>query len=312
MRDRLAFFGKHPLTITYLRYFYIACAVYILVFWRAFWTPDLLFLIFFFLFMLYGQGRQFFVNFGPFVVLLLAYDSLRGIVPYISKNVHFTEMIDFDKWLFGGQLPTAVLQKWLYHGQAAWYDFYFYLVYMAHFIAPMVLAVLIWKLRPMHYLRYVLAFLILSYSGFLTYIAFPAAPPWMASQMGLIDPIQKISTDVWFALGVHSFPTIYEKFSPNLVAAVPSLHAAYSLMIVLFIGRAFGRKWALAFSWYPLSLWFGIVYMGEHYVVDVLIGILYTLGAYGLTSVIAKRYGHHGRRLHTKVANKYGAKALNR
>lgn len=309
MRDRLAYFRKHPLTMRGLRLFYLACLVYMLVFWRIFYTPDLLFIMFFFLFMLYGQGRQFFVNFGPFVVLLLAYDSLRGIVPFISKNVHFMEMINFDKWLFG-QLPTVTLQQWLYHGRTAWYDFYFYLVYMAHFVMPLLVAVLIWKFRPRHYLRYVLAFLILSYGGFLTYILFPAAPPWMASQMGLMPAITKISTNVWFALGVHSFPTIYEKFSPNLVAAVPSLHSAYPLLIVMFIRRAFGWKWAAAMSWYPLSVWVGVVYMGEHYVFDVLAGIVYALAAYGLTAVIASRYGHHGRRLHSRVAKRYGGKSL--
>ncbi|HSX41673.1 MAG TPA: phosphatase PAP2 family protein [Candidatus Saccharimonadales bacterium] len=310
MRDKLAFFGKHPLTVRGMRLFYIVCMVYILVFWRAFWTPDLLFIMFFFLFLLYGQGRQFFVNFGPFVAALLAYDSLRGVVPFLSKHVHFTEMIDFDKWLFGGHLPTVVLQQWWYSGHAVWYDFFFYLLYMCHFVAPMIAAVLIWKYRPQHYLRYGLAFLILSYGGFLTYIAFPAAPPWMASEMHLIPTIHKISSDVWWALGVHNFPTIYQYLSPNLTAAVPSLHSAYPLMIVLFVNRAFGWKWALALAWYPIAIWIGIVYMGEHYVFDAMVGVAYVFIAYWLTALIANRYGHHGRRLHTRIANKYGAKPL--
>lgn len=247
---------------------------------RTFLTPDVLFFILFLLFLSYGLAIQFVVRFLPFLGLLVSYDGLRGFIPFVSKRVHFTEMIDFDRWLGGGTIPTVHLQHLLYHGRLHWYDFYFYGLYMMHFVLPVLFAVLVWRRRAQHYWTYVWSLVTLSFAGFFTYLAFPAAPPWMAAEKGMILPIEKISTDVWYAFGVHNFPTLYEKFSPNLVAAVPSLHAAYPTLVALFVWRLFGKKWgALAFL-YPLSMWIGVVYMGEHYVFDVILGALYAAAAF--------------------------------
>jgi hypothetical protein len=293
-------YHKNP-RMFWLRSIYIAGLAYTVIFWRAVWTPDLLFFMLLGLAGLYGMGRQFLTQFGPFVILLLAYDSLRSIAPFLNHHVHYYEMINFDKWMTGGTLPTVDLQHIFYHGYLAWYDYYLYFLYMCHFLVPFIVALLIWRLRPAHYNRFVVAFLILSYAGFLTYIIFPAAPPWMASEMGMIPHIHKISTDIWWALGVHNYPSIYREFSPNLVAAVPSLHAAYPTLITLFVWRAFGWRWGLATIWYPLSMWFGIIYMGEHYIFDALLGIAYAAAAYYATMLLFRHYGHHARRIKGKT-----------
>ncbi len=289
----------------WLRVSYLAAMAYILVFWRAIWTPDLLFFMFLGLFFLYGLGRQFLLQFGPFVLLLLAYDGLRSFAPLVNNRVHYTEMIDFDKWLAGGILPTVQLQQWWFHGSVSWYDYYFYLAYMCHFLVPLALAILIWRVRPAHYNRYAASFVLLSYAGFVTYILYPAAPPWMASEMGLIPQIHKVSTDIWWSLGVQDFPSIYRTLSPNLVAAVPSLHAAYATLAAMFVFRVFGRRWGAVSTIYPLTIWVGIIYMGEHYVVDALLGIIYAAGAYALTQRLFDQYGAHARKIRGRVIRSY-------
>lgn len=40
---------------------------------------------------------------------------------------------------------------------------------------------------------------------------------------------------------------------------------------------------------YPVSVWIGVVYLGEHYVVDALLGALYTVGAYYLAKYVCVR-----------------------
>ena len=117
--------------------------------------------------------------------------------------------------------------------------------------------------------------------GFATFVAMPAAPPWMASRDGYIQPITRISTDVWYGLGIRDFPSVYNKISPNPVAAVPSLHAAYATLIALYIRKAFGRKWGILSLIYPLCIYFGTVYQGEHYLIDELLGSVYAFIAYG-------------------------------
>jgi hypothetical protein len=264
------------------RHLYLICVLawYLAYGWKSFLTVDVLFLLFLPAAFIYRKGLEYIKRFLPFVILVLTYDSLRGLVPLFVHNIHFHEMIAFDKWMSFGHIPTVTLQHILYQGQLHWYDYYLYFTYMLHFIAPCAIAFLIWKYRPSGYWRYIAALLILSYAGFVTYLLFPAAPPWMASELGYIPPITKISTAVWWGWGLHDIPNLYAHLNPNQTAAVPSLHAAYPMLELLMIHRLFGRRWSLAFLIYPLSVWFGVVYLGEHYIIDVLIGMLYAAVAF--------------------------------
>ena len=246
----------------------------------SFPTPDKLLVFVTFIFMMFSQGLRALKRLAPFVAILLIYESFRGLVPTLNKHVHYRELINGDKLLFGGRIPTKMLQNILYHGHVQWYDFVFYLAYMLHFVLPLALAILIWKTREKTYWRFISTYLFVSLAGFVTFLFFPAAPPWLASQNGYIEPITRISSKVFYALGIHDFPSVYNKISPNPVAAMPSLHAAYATLLVLFIYKLYGKKWALATAIYPLLIYVGTVYQGEHYAIDEIFGALYAVVSY--------------------------------
>ncbi len=260
----------------------LAC-VAIFVHEPSFPTPDKLLVLLTFVCMSFGQALAMLKRLAPFVGLLFVYESFRGIAHHLNAHVNYTPMIQADEWLFG-TLPTVSLQHWLWHGNVQWYDFVLYIVYMLHFVVPLALAVLIWKKRDTFYWQFMSSYVVLSFAGFLTYLVFPAAPPWMASDQGLITPIIRISSQVWHALGVQDFPSLYNQLSPNPVAAVPSLHAAFATLFALYIFSLFGKKWGSLALLYPSLLYFGIVYQGEHYVIDVLLGILYAGAAFLVTN----------------------------
>ena len=67
--------------------------------------------------------------------------------------------------------------------------------------------------------------------------------------------------------------------NPNDVAAFPSLHAAYPTLAFLFTRRAFGRVGYVMIG-YAACVWFAVIYLGDHYLIDVLAGILYAVVAY--------------------------------
>lgn len=219
-------------------------------------------------------------RFVPFVGLLLVYESFRGIVPHLNSKVNFTWMPEVDKALGLGHLPTLWLQEKLWQGHVQWYDYVLYLTYMLHFVLPFALAFVVWKLREKHYWRYATAYISVSFAGFATFLLFPAAPPWMANDNHIIDPITRISSQVWSSLGIHDFPSVYNKISPNPVAAVPSLHAAYATLFAIFCITLFKTRWRYASIIYPLFIYFGTVYQGEHYLIDELLGGVYAVGAY--------------------------------
>jgi membrane-associated phospholipid phosphatase len=162
-------------------------------------------------------------------------------------------------------------------------------LYLAHFVTPYALGLVLAAKQPKHYGRYMASLVGLSYAAFLTYIAFPAAPPWMASDQGRIPPVRHITASIWHKLGGGKLNRAYGKLAPNPVAAVPSLHAAYPVLVWLVATRAFGRRVAMPLAIYPLSMGVGLVYLGEHYVFDVMLGAVYGAAAFAIGSAYPAR-----------------------
>lgn len=287
--------------LSYLQWLGVgATAIAISVFVRepSWPTPDKLLVFATCVCLIFKQTKEMLKRFVPFVGLLLVYESFRGIVPNLNQHVNFMWMPDVDRLLWFGQLPTVWLQDRLWHGAVQWYDFVLYVTYMLHFVLPFALAFIIWKTREKHYWRYATAFLFVSFAGFLTYLAFPAAPPWMASDLGYIEPIERVSSHVWAALGIHDFPSVYNKISPNPVAAVPSLHAAYATLFAMFAIKLFKTRWRYLSIIYPVFIYFGTIYQGEHYLIDELLGGLYAVGAYFAAPYIVRGFAAGWRSLH--------------
>jgi membrane-associated phospholipid phosphatase len=266
----------------------LAC---LMVFARSpsFLTPDKLLVFLIFVFMIFRQSVEMLKRFLPFVGILLVYESFRGLADGLNDRVEYRWMADVDRMLFGGTLPTTTLQGWWWHGQAMWYDFLFYLPYMLHFVLPIALAVFVWKRRTSAYWRLIISYVTVSFAGFLVFLAFPAAPPWMASELGYIEPIHRVSSDVWWALGIKDFPSFYNQISPNPVAAVPSLHAAYSTLFALYMCMFFKSKWRFLAWIYPALIYLGTVYQGEHYAIDEILGALLAVAVFYASPFIALR-----------------------
>lgn len=278
--------------------------IFIIAFARApsFPTPDKIFVLLVLVGLALDQAWQVVKRFGPFVILLLVYESFRGLATHLNSHVNFMPMVHVDRVLGFGTLPTTTLQNWMWHGQLAWYDFLFYGAYTLHFLLPFALAVLIWKTREKYYWRFITSIVILSFAGFITYAAFPAAPPWMASDLQYIEPMTRVSSHVWSAFGIHDAPTVYNKITPNPVAAVPSLHAAYAFLFAWFIVRLYKTRWRHLAWIYPILIWFGTVYMGEHYVIDAILGVLYAMAAYKVSPYVVTWLTSVYKRLKLKVA----------
>ena len=118
----------------------------------------------------------------------------------------------------------------------------------------------------------------MSFAAFIFYLLIPVEPPWLAlpSVVKIIDHTLPSYTDI---PGIPVPATVYHWVNPNKVAAMPSLHAAYPLLGFLFGLRLWGRRaWPILL--YTVCVWVSIVYLGEHYVVDVIGGAIFALGAF--------------------------------
>ncbi len=238
---------------------------------------------------LLGLAVPYVRDFLPFVALIILYEQLRGVAHVLNPDPYYAPMIEFDRALFG-RLPTTILQDVLWTGSLQWYDQVLAVVQRAHFFVPPTLLFLIWLERRELYYRCALTLLVVSFAGALTFLVFPAAPPWKASETGRIEQVVKVG-DVRDAVPIASPRSfIEERLLPNPVAAVPSLHTAYSLLVVVF-AFAWRRRVGWAFVVYPVLMWFTIVYFADHYVFDLVVGAVFAVAAWIVAGRLLRRPG---------------------
>lgn len=244
-------------------------------------TPDQIGIAFFVLAVLMGRGFAFLRDWSPFLLLVLSYEGLRGLADGLVSHTHVAFAPDVDRAMFGGQLPTIWLQQHLWDpAHIHWYDYVAAFMHPMHFIVPLAFAFVLWMRNKRLYWKFVASYLLLSYAGFLTYVLFPAAPPWFASNVGAIPHVDKILEQVLWKNSVSQpVVLVYGYFDANQVAAMPSLHAAFPVMLWLIIWKLRPR-WGWLTIAYPLVMDWAVVYMGEHYVIDVIAGTVYGAGAF--------------------------------
>ena len=209
------------------------------------------------------------------VLIYMAYDYSRGTADQWGIPVNFTLPRDIDRIILFGNDPVIEMQKRFYSpNDVKWYDVVGSITYMTHFVFPVL--PLVWlrvRNRP-DWLRYVRRFSLTLGISVFTFIAFPAAPPWMAAQKGYMPPVSRITGRGWWELNLKTVSRTLDRGAAvlNAVAAMPSLHAGMALFVTLWFtrnSRSVVRGIALIF---PLAMAVTLVYFGEHYLIDCIAG----------------------------------------
>ena len=108
--------------------------------------------------------------------------------------------------------------------------------------------------------------------GCVVYATVPTAPPWWAAENGYADPrLRRIMQEVGEEQWGRSWDHLYAFLGGNPWAAMPSLHFAASLMAAILLTEAGPVEGALGWA-YAGALGFALVYLGEHYVIDLVAG----------------------------------------
>lgn len=230
--------------------------------------------------LLVKRAQAFILDWMPFLFILISYDFLRGFADNLGQRVDFLGPIDLEQKIFD-RIPTIELQKMFYRiNTVSWLDYLSAIFYFLHFALPLTFGYILWLSSRDHFKQFVTGILLLSYSAWITFLIYPSAPPWLADNQGYLPGVYKIiDTTLQAFPDKWNLPSIYHNFNPNPVAAIPSLHGAYPLLVLLFALRFFKLK-ALPFIFYVLGVWLSIVYLGEHYVVDIIAGAIYAIIAY--------------------------------
>ncbi len=226
----------------------------------------------------HGPVAQLLIAWAPLSVILLAYAAAHWVAAPLAADgagrnrlgfgLHVTGPAEPDRVVFG-TVPSVWLQERLVDGSAHWYDAVAALVHATHVVAiPVVTAVVWFRLRD-RFRAWLAADLAFTTIGIGVYVVYPAAPPWLASDRGVIGTVDRIASPGWeyLHLGVFGELTVSGQELSNPVAAMPSLHAGSALLVTLVLWPAAGRLWRAVLMAYVVLMAAALVYTGEHYVV---------------------------------------------
>lgn len=239
---------------------------------------------------------------GVFVAMWLAYDESRGIADGLGMPIQVESVRNLDRLLFFGADPVVELQAAFHRTEIAertvngeivlrtvtdvqWYDVVGSFVYYSHFIIPPVVIGALWLINRHQWVRYMRRFATLLFGACVMFVLLPTAPPWMAAggtnRVGLdlaaLPSLSRHTGVGWRYVGLGSFVEAWDtgRDWANQVAAMPSLHSAFALFVVVFFWPWVHNPWARAATLaYPLAMAVALAYFAEHYIVDAVAGWL--------------------------------------
>jgi hypothetical protein len=212
---------------------------------------------------------------------IAAYKMPNDDAAALAERVHVDYPVRADRLIGFGELPTARLQRAL-HPDGGFRSFEKVLAW-AHWV---------WFATPHASLAYLYVCdrrrfaraAVMTYAvfdlGAVAYWVAPTAPPWYAAQNGVVDGapvvVRRLMVEYGESFWRNGWTPLYSALGGNPLAAMPSLHFATSTMAALLLAESGPAAGAVG-SAYAGVLGFALVYLGEHYVVDLLGGLALTI-----------------------------------
>jgi membrane-associated phospholipid phosphatase len=203
------------------------------------------------------------------VVHELPYDDPERL----RRRLRSSYPVRIDRWIGFGKLPNARLQRALARlpGTRA-VDRVLTWAHWLWFFEPYLALSVILLRDNARFPRAARQMAAVFDLGCVVYWAVPTAPPWWSSENGVTgEEVRRIMVEVGEPTWGRAWETMYKALGGNPWAAMPSLHFATSVMGAISLAEA-GRVEGTVGWAYAGTLGFGLVYLGEHYVTDLVAG----------------------------------------
>ena len=213
----------------------------------------------------------------PLGLVFLLYDGMRPFqrLGLTEDRVLLCDLRALEARLFGAGGST-VHDYWQAHPSTV-LDLFCAIPYATFILWCFAGAVVLYvRQRPLMK-RFMWGFFLMNCAGFVTYHLLPAAPPWYFHAHGcVVDLAARASEGPALArvdalLGIGWFHGMYAKAS-SVFGALPSLHCAYPLLLVLIGWPAFGLGLRIATLGYWVAMMFSAVYLDHHWIIDAVLG----------------------------------------
>jgi membrane-associated phospholipid phosphatase len=198
---------------------------------------------------------------GVYAALLeskVAFYHLRAIADDTGMPTQRAALPAIDRVFGLGVTPGERLQSLLFTGHVTPFDWFWVIVYESWLFVPTLVTIYVLVFHWDEILSYAPVRLAAYFISLLFFFALPAEPPWMGTD----------------TLRITSLANGIVRVDPNQVAAFPSLHVALTVALSYWLWRKRHKIAAAIFSAYTALICFAVLYLGEHYFVDVLAGAL--------------------------------------
>ena len=208
--------------------------------------------------------RDLLLQVGIFVLVYQAYQVVRGLVDGKAAlaMANGERVIELERTL-GTFFEAGFQQALLDHRWVI--DVCNWAYFNTHFVVTVAFLAWLYLFRNEHFPFVRNMFVVAMVLALVGYAAFPTAPPRMFGELGFTDTIATFA-------GIEQ-DSSSASFLVNPYAAVPSMHIAFALMIaapaVALVQSPIAR---LAWSAYPLFVFFVIVATANHYWFDAAAG----------------------------------------
>lgn len=230
------------------------------------------------------RDRSDWTTLAAYAVAIAFFTQLRDAADETGVAVMSAYVIDWERWLFAGDVPSAWLQARVPgFGEGGWLSWLSAFIHWTWFFFPHAVVLAAYFLARKQTRRVAIIMTVTFYAGVALYYLAPTAPPWMAAEQGLIGGVVREMESIGpIILGQSFYAWAFEAMAePNPTAAMPSLHFAASFVVVMIGLVLRSRALTGIAALYSAVLAFSLVYLGEHYFADVIAGGIVAAAAFG-------------------------------
>ena len=204
---------------------------------------------------------------------LAHYDMPDDDEELIRRRLKVRYPIAADRVFGLGEIPTVRLQRALGRpGKVLRHDTALAWLHWSWFIVPHGTVLYALLKHPEKFERSAARIAATFDAGVVFYWVVPTAPPWWAGEHGYLPPVRRIMVEAGSEFWGGLWQRLYDSLGRNPFAAMPSLHFATSVTAAHVLSDLGPVEGALGWA-YALALGFALVYLGEHYVIDLAAGL---------------------------------------
>ncbi len=279
-------------TITHewiIRLFFLSYWILMYIFATLRFEHILIGLIFIFATFFKEKGLRFCSLAFPFVLAGLIYDNVRYFL-FLRESIHTEDLYLFEKNLFSLNVSgkDLILPEFFGIHHYPVLDIICGFAYFIYVFEISLLGIFLYfrNQQSMKILGW--SWVIMNLLGCITYIVYPAAPPWYIIKYGYnildvnIPPDPAGAARFDDITGLNLVHSLYQR-SSNVFGAMPSLHAGNPALAAAVIFLSFSLNWFIPAVLFALLVAFSAIYLQHHYILDVLVGWLYSGLAFTIT-----------------------------